>query len=266
MTGTFLHLSDLHLTRPGQLVSGIDSLRNVREVMAYIGEHDIAPSFVVVSGDLSNDGSPESYAVLAGILAELPSELPILLALGNHDDRTAFGRVILGQEGGDGLTRYHYSQTVDGLRVIVLDSLVPGQDAGALGPEQIAWLDRELQESAPAETLIVLHHCCRLAAPAHHFPAFILRDAPALEEIVARHHERILGVLAGHSHQANAALFGGTLHATAPAILCQLDFFAGETYAPVAGAGFNLCQIQDGQLVVSPVVTSRESWVVGRES
>ncbi len=254
MSSTFLHLSDLHLTRPGQLVSGIDPLRNVREVLAYIGERDIAPSFVVVSGDLSNDGSPESYEVLAEILAELPEELPILLALGNHDDRTAFGRVILGQEGGGDPTRYHYSQTIEGLRVIVLDSLVPGQDAGELGSEQIAWLDRELQASAPAETLIVLHHCCRLAAPAHHFPQFILRDAPAMEEIVARHHERIIGVLAGHSHQANAALFGGTLHVTAPAILCQLDFFAGESYTPVAGPGFNFCQLRDDQLVVSPVL------------
>jgi len=253
VTGTFLHLSDLHLTRPGQLVSGIDSLRNLRRVMAYIGQRDIAPSFVVVSGDLSNDGSQESYEVLAGILAELPNELPILLALGNHDDRAAFSRVILGQEGG-GQERYHYSQTIGNVCVIVLDSLVPGQDAGALGPDQIAWLDRELQESAPAETLIVLHHCCRLAAPAHHFPAFILGDAPALEDIVSHHHERIIGVLAGHSHQANAAPFGGTLHVTAPAILCQLDFFAGETYTPVAGSGFNLCQIQHGQLVVSPVL------------
>jgi hypothetical protein len=62
-----------------------------------------------------------------------------------------------------------------------------------------------------------------------------------------------LGVFAGHSHQNNAAPFGGTLHATAPAVLCQLDFFAGEKYEPISGSGFNLCQLEDRQVVVNPV-------------
>jgi hypothetical protein len=98
----------------------------------------------------------------------------------------------------------------------------------------------------------VLHHCCRLAGPAHHYPDFILRDAAELEALVARHRGQVLGVLAGHSHQANSAPFGGTLYATAPSVLCQLDFFAGEQYVPIPGAGFNLCRIDDGQLVVHP--------------
>ncbi|MDF3039470.1 MAG: hypothetical protein K0Q71_2176, partial [Thermomicrobiales bacterium] len=65
---------------------------------------------------------------------------------------------------------------------------------------------------------------------------------------------QIAGVLAGHSHQANAAPFAGTLHATAPAVLVQLDFFAGEEYVPVPGSGFNVCQVDETGLVVSPVL------------
>ncbi|HLL50785.1 MAG TPA: metallophosphoesterase [Thermomicrobiales bacterium] len=250
---TFLHLSDLHLAPPGQLVGDIDSMRQMQDVVARIRQLDISPEFIILSGDLSDDGSAASYEVVKGVLAELGgTDTPVLVALGNHDDRAAFRRVILGEAKPDGQEQYCYSQLIDGLRVIVLDSLIPGQDSGALGAAQLGWLEDELQPAAPRGTLIVLHHCCRLASPAHHYPAFIPRDVAELEAIVARHRGEVLGVLAGHSHQANAAPFGGTLYATAPAVLCQLDFFNGEKYTPIPGAGFNLCRIDDDQLVVHP--------------
>jgi Icc protein len=254
---TFLHLSDLHLAPAGRLVNGIDARQQVRDVLARIRQLDVAPAFVVVSGDLSDDGSAASYEVVQGLLEELGGEnMPVLLALGNHDDRATFRRTVLGQDGADGREPYCYSQSIDGLRVVVLDSQIPGEDGGALGEAQLAWLEAEVQRPAPRGTLIVVHHCCRLAGPTHHYPAFILRDAAALEALVARHRGQVLGVLAGHSHQANAAPFGDTVHVTAPAVLCQLDFFSGETFTPVSGGGFNLCQIRDGQLVVHPVLVS----------
>ena len=253
----FLQLSDLHLAPPGTLLAGVDPMRQMRSVLARIERLEVAPAFIVVSGDLTDDGSAESYEVVNEVLKELGGGVtPVLLALGNHDDRATFRRVVLGEERADDQDPYCYSQLVDGLRVIVLDSSIPGDIGGALGAAQLDWLDDELQMPAPRGNLIVLHHPCRLAGPAHHYPAFIVREAAALEAMVARHQDRVVGVLAGHSHQANSAPFGGTLHATAPAVLCQLDFFAGEQFTPVPGSGFNLCQIDDGGLIVHPVLLS----------
>ena len=252
---TFLHLSDLHITPPGRLVHGIDPLPQVRRVLGRIRALDVEPAFVVVSGDLTDDGSAESYEVFREVLRQIgDGDTPVLLALGNHDDRATFRRVVLGQEDGEDEQPYCYGQTIDGLRVIVLDSVIPGATAGALGAAQLAWLEEELRSPAPRRTLIVLHHPCRLAGPAHHYPDFIVREAAVLEPLVAHHRDQIAGVLAGHSHQANAAPFAGTLHATAPAVLVQLDFFAGEEYVPVPGSGFNVCQVDETGLVVSPVL------------
>lgn len=257
MSMTFLHLSDLHLTPPGRLLTGIDPMRQLRAVLARMARLAVAPAFIVISGDLTDDGSAASYAVVNEVLTELGEEgTPVLLALGNHDDRSSFRRVVLGEEGSDGAGPYCFSRLIDGLRVIVLDSTIPGEASGALGTGQLAWLEGEVQLPAARGNLIVLHHPCRLAGPVHHYPAFIVREAAALEALVARHHERVVGVLAGHTHQANSAPFGGTLHATAPAVLCQLDFFAGPEYRPVPGAGFNLCQLDDSGLIVSPVLLS----------
>jgi 3',5'-cyclic-AMP phosphodiesterase len=254
---TFLQLSDLHLVPPGTLLAGVDPMRQMRSVLARIERLDVSPAFIVVSGDLTDDGSAESYEVVNEVLTELAGGgTPVLLALGNHDDRATFRRVVLGEEGAGDAEPYCYSQLVDGLRVIVLDSAIPGDVGGALGEAQLAWLEDALGTPASRGNLIVLHHPCRLAGPAHHYPAFIVREVAALEAMVARHRDRVVGILAGHSHQANSAPFGGTVHATAPAVLCQLDFFAGEEYTPVPGGGFNLCQIDDGGLIVHPVLLS----------
>jgi 3',5'-cyclic AMP phosphodiesterase CpdA len=253
VTITFLQLSDLHLAPPGQFLAGVDPIRQMRDVLARIKQLDVTPAFIVVSGDLSDDGSAESYEVLNEVLQELGAGgTPVLLALGNHDDRSTFHRVVLREVHSGNEGAYHHSQEIDGLRVIVLDSTIPGNVGGALGAKQLAWLEAQLGEPAARGNLIVLHHPCRLAGPAHHYPAFIVREAADLEAIVACHEDRIVGVLAGHSHQANSAPFGGTLHVTAPAVLCQLDYFAGEHYVPIPGAGFNLCRIDDGPLVVHP--------------
>ena len=255
MSMTFVQLSDLHLAPPGRLIAGVDPMRQMGSVLARIERLEVAPAFIVVSGDLADDGSAESYEVVNDVLTGLGSGVtPVLLALGNHDDRATFCRVVLGENRIDDQGPYCHSQLIDGLRVIVLDSTIPGDVGGALGEAQLAWLEDELRMPAPRGNLIVLHHPCRLAGPAHHYPAFIVRESAALEAIVARHRDRVIGVLAGHSHQANSAPFGGTLHATAPAVLCQLDFFAGDEYTPIPGSGFNLCQTDDGGLIVHPVL------------
>jgi Icc protein len=255
VTITFLQLSDLHLAPPGQLLAGIDPIRQMRSVLARINQLDVTPAFIVISGDLTDNGSAESYEVVNQVLQELGAgTTSIFLALGNHDDRATFRQIVLRAERSDDQSPYHHSQVIDGLRVIVLDSTIPGDVGGALGATQLSWLQAQLDELAPRGNLIVLHHPCRLAGPVRHYPAFILRDAAALEAMVARHQDRIVGVLAGHTHQANSAPFGGTLHATAPAVLRQLDSFAGEQYTTVPGGGFNLCQLDANGLTIHPVL------------
>jgi 3',5'-cyclic AMP phosphodiesterase CpdA len=248
----FLHLSDLHLTPPGGRVIGADPRQRVERVLARLRDLAPAPTGIIISGDLSDDGSVASYEVVKEVVASLGSDgTPVLLALGNHDDRATFRRVVLGQDGAEDTSPYCYSQTIDGLRVIVLDSTIPGDEGGAVGAAQLAWLDAELQHPAPRGSLIVLHHCCRLVAAPSSVARFVLRDVDELEAVVARHD--VVGVLAGHSHQANSARFGGALYATAPAVLYQLDFLPDGAMTPVDASGGNRCQLRDGQLIVQPV-------------
>jgi Icc protein len=146
----FLHLSDLHLAPPGQRVVGIDPMRQMRSVLARMARLAEAPAFIVVSGDLTENGSAASYAVVNEVLIELGGGgTPLLVALGNHDDRAAFRRVVLGEKRADDQGPYCYSRLIDGLRVIVLDSTIPGHPSGSVDAAQQAWLEEELQLPAP---------------------------------------------------------------------------------------------------------------------
>ena len=64
----FLQLSDLHLAQPGTPVVGIDPIRQMQSVLGRITQLEVAPAFIVVSGDLTEDGSAASYEVVNAVL------------------------------------------------------------------------------------------------------------------------------------------------------------------------------------------------------
>ena len=60
---TFIHISDLHLAPRGHLINGFDPTQQMRLVIDRIRELEVTPDFLVVSGDLTDDGSRESYGI-----------------------------------------------------------------------------------------------------------------------------------------------------------------------------------------------------------
>src|SRR5207244_6145260 len=114
-------------------LAGHDTTANLRAVLAAVRGFGWRVDFYVLSGDLTRDGEAEAYARLKGLLAEIDAfGVPVLLSLGNHDDRGAFRRIILGEAPGDPTRPYYYSRRIGDLRVVMLDSLVPGEAHGEI--------------------------------------------------------------------------------------------------------------------------------------
>lgn len=159
---SFIHLTDTHfLPGPDDRLHGIDPAANLRRAIARIRAMAVTPACIVISGDLSNDGESASYHHLRAALAELDATfgVPLLLALGNHDRRVPFRRIILGEaNAADESERHYYSRRIGDIGFIVLDSLDTGAIGGLLGAEQLAWLDNELREPAPGGTVVIVHH------------------------------------------------------------------------------------------------------------
>ena len=251
---TFVHLSDTHIVPAGEIAYDTDTAQNLRNVAQRIREMELDPACFIFSGDLTNHGEPESYEHLTAIVEEefRPFGVPVLLGLGNHDSRLPFRRVVLGESDAiDEREQHFYSTVVRGLKVIMLDSLVAGQVHGYLGEQQLAWLDDELDQAGLGGQVVVLHHPS-LPRGVPRPNDYLLSDREAFGEVLARHD--VLAVLCGHSHVPTFGLFGGTLHVAAPATAYQLDPSIREGGRGLEGAGFNICTVRDGRLMVNPVM------------
>jgi Icc protein len=251
---TFVHLSDTHIVPAGEIAYDTDTARNLRSVAQRIREMALDPACFVFSGDLTNHGEPESYEHLIAIVEQefRPFGVPVLLGLGNHDSRLPFRRVVLGEaDATDEREQHYYSTVARGLKVIMLDSLVPGQVHGYLGEEQLAWLDQELDDVGPGGQVVVLHHPS-LPRGVPRPNDYLLSDREAFGEVLARH--EVMAVLCGHSHVPTFGLFAGTLHVAAPATAYQLDPSIREGGRGLEGAGFNICTVRNGRLMVNPVM------------
>ena len=81
--------------------------------------------------------------------------VPLYLALGNHDSRPYFREGYLEEEPTE--ESYYYSVMESGLRLIVLNTQVPGSNEGHLDEERLEWRGR-LSPLLPEGSIIVLHH------------------------------------------------------------------------------------------------------------
>lgn len=235
-------ISDLHI---GASENGVDPVPRLEAVVEAIRSLPDRVDAVLVSGDLTDDGAEESYAVARALLERL--EVPLHVLPGNHDDR---GRIRQAFDlPGTGDEPVNYSRDVGELRVVVLDSNVPGQDPGAFPPAQLQWLDRELGAEPARPTLLAMHHT-PLATGIREWDEINLLapEREALAEVVARH-PQLRGIVAGHLHRVAASALAGCPVLSVPSTYWQArPDFHGESVEFASTSGFALHVLLDGEL------------------
>jgi len=209
-------ISDLHIRPAGSLAYGIS------ETNLY-AEHAVnallrlapQPDCVLVTGDLTDCGLDEEYAILTALFARLP--MPVYCIPGNHDRREPF-RQAFARDGylpEDGLL--NYVAACGPVRIIALDSLAPGKSHGELLPEALTFLEAALRAAPDAPTLIMLHHPPFDTGIGHMDCQRLLVGDTALAHIVARA-PQVQRVLCGHLHRSIQVRFANTLCQTAPSV------------------------------------------------
>lgn len=237
-----VQLSDLHI---GGSENGIDPVPRLEAVIEAVRSLPNKPDAVLVSGDLTDDGAVESYRVARELLGRL--ELPLHVLPGNHDDRgrirEAFGLPGAGEEPVD------YSVAVGDLRLVVFDSIVPGQDPGDFPPERLRRLDEELRAEPEAPTLLAMHHA-PLATGIREWDEINLlaSQREALAEVVARH-PQLRAITGGHLHRIAASTLAGVPVLSAPSTYWQArPDFEREDVEFLDAPGFALHVLLDGEL------------------
>jgi len=211
-------ISDMHVKAEGELLYGrLDTPAYLARAIAHICALDPAPDIVIASGDLVESGKAEEYAHLKRLLSPLP--MPIYLMPGNHDSRDAMRECFPEHSYLPSSGFLHYTIETAPLRLIALDSLVPGRTHGALCPGRLDWLKSQLAES-DRPTVIAVHHPpfdCGIAA----FDGERLNEGgQELAELVRRH-PNVERVMCGHVHRPIQLRWAGTMASIAPSTAHQ---------------------------------------------
>lgn len=223
---TLVQLSDPHVVAPGRrFLDRIDTAARLAQAVAAVQRLDPPADAVVVTGDLVEAGAPAEYARVRALLA--PLACPVYLLPGNHDDPAALRAACADQPWmaapADPALAKHilYDALVGALRLVVLDTVVPGAPHGALCPARLAWLDRTLAAAPGVPTLVALHHPPFATGIAHMDAMGLLEGAAGLDAVLRRH-PQVERLLCGHLHRPIQARFGGTLALTAPGTAHQI--------------------------------------------
>lgn len=240
-------LSDLHL---GANWEGVDPQPRLEQVIEAVRALPNPVDAVVVSGDLTAAGSEADSLLARRLLDRL--EVPVHVLPGNHDLRgtlrQAFGLP------GEGEEPIDYSVEVGELRLIVLDSIVPGEDRGALGAEQLRWLDAELGKEPGRPAILAMHHPpLSTGIPDWDGINLVAPEREALAEVVGRH-PQLRAIVGGHLHRIASSALAGCPVLSVPSTYLQIlpDFdpvaFEDEDAAFWTDPpGFALHVLRDGE-------------------
>ncbi len=237
-------ISDPHLGEPP--IGGAKPKKCLREVVAAIEALPHPVDAILVTGDLAEHADPKEYALAAELIGALG--VPFHVLPGNKDDRATMRRVF--GLPGEADAPLDYAVELGPLRLVVVDSTIPGEDRGDFEPAQLEWLDAELA-SAPEQPTIVAMHQPPLVTGMADWDGVIMAaaDRAALAAVIERH-PQVRAIVGGHLHRIAAGALAGRPVVVAPSTFAQArpNFETEKVKLRDHFRGFLLHVLRDGEL------------------
>jgi len=258
---TIAHISDTHFLAEGApLFGSVTTEKNLRRALEQLARSGVRPEALVFTGDLADLGEPDAYKRLRAIVEPVAEELgaQVVWVMGNHDERLHYSRELFDLEGTEAPQDRVYD--IGGLRIVSLDTTVPGYHHGELEPAQLEWLTGILATPAPHGTLIAVHHP-PIPEPLLWAMAMLeLEGQSAFAEVVRG--TDVIGILGGHLHYTTHSLFAGIPVSVAAATCYTMDLADGAKLLSGVDANqaFNIVSVYESQVVhtVIPLLSANE--------
>ena len=242
-----VQLSDLHLREGSE---GLEPADRLARAVSRVAALEPRPRAVLVSGDLVDEPSRSAYAQARELLETL--ELPLHAIPGNHDDRDMLRECFGPASPVAGPVCF--AAACGPLRLVGLDTAIPGHAGGRLGAEQLEWLAATLAQEPDTPTLLALHHP-PVATGVRSMDAIALDggDSAALELLLGSH-AQVRAITCGHVHTAMVTSFAGRALLICPSTnsAVRLDLRAREDipFTPAEQPlGFAVHVLASGRLV-----------------
>ena len=185
-----IQITDCHLfaSKQAQLV-GLTTQVSFDAVLSQIKQDKIEADLILVTGDLSQDGSDAAYQRCFKALAEFA--VPQIWIPGNHDQRAPMER--LAASAMVSVKQFAHWQ------IVALDSHIEGKVPGYLGAKELSILKASLKQHPEKFTLVTCHH-----PPIKIGSAWLdsqrLKNGDELLKIMTSHTKETV-LLWGHIHQ-----------------------------------------------------------------
>lgn len=258
-THVVAHLSDPHLLADTLQHGVVDTVAHLEAALARLGRLPTPPQALVFTGDLADKAEPAAYRRLREVVEPAAAAIgaEVVWVMGNHDERATYAETLYGATSDDPQDRVH---DVAGLRIVALDSTMPGWHHGAFSDDQLAWLADVLAEPAPHGTLLAMHHP-PIPVPMLRLGELIeLHDQPRLAEVVEGTDVR--GILGGHFHFTSWSTFAGVPVSVASATCYTLEPAPNRRLLSGVDAhqAFTMLHLYDDRVVhsVVPAVEAEE--------
>ncbi|PLR32981.1 metallophosphoesterase [Chimaeribacter arupi] len=209
----------------------------------------IKPDALVLTGDVIDNNWSEGYEKVSACVHN--RTWPTFVLPGNADDSTGI-RAMSGRRAGSPATAddaLHFVAELSGIRLIGLDSTLPGSPAGSVS-EHLRWLEHTLHTGGVTPSILFLHHhVFHSGIPT--LDQIMCRDAEKLGALLRRHPRRPIAIATGHVHRPMAGNLAGI-----PAYICgsicpaNPVWFGSDTVPPADDPpSLMLYRFADGALV-----------------
>ena len=249
-THVIAHISDTHLLGGSRkLFSRVDVKKNLTDLLERLRATGMTFDALVFTGDLADVAEPEAYRWIRGQVEPIAQELGarVIWVMGNHDERAPYARELFDEES-DG-SPHDRVYDINGLRIISLDSTVPGYHHGDLEDSQLDWLAAELAIPAKHGTVLALHHPpIRSHNPLVRMIELFRQDR--LEKVLRGSDVRT--ILGGHLHYSTFGTFAGIPVAVASATCYTVDMGTSKDSLMTAvdgGQSIQLVHVYDDTVV-----------------
>jgi Icc protein len=222
-----VQISDMHVSAPGKLFGGrSDSRASFERAISRVLDLDPKPDLILLTGDLAETGAPAEYDFIAAQLKRV--SCPVVAIPGNHDLRDEMLRklplCVTEQNGG------HLSIINDDfpLRIIGLDTIIPGEIHGEICERRLAWLSETLLSGSGKPALIAMHHPPFTTGMRAMDNYGIKRGRDEFTALVKEHAKDICGIVCGHAHRSIVANIAGVPVLLSPASSLAFELYLGE--------------------------------------
>ncbi len=206
-----VQLTDIHLLPHAQdRLLGVRPSETLNKVLADILRLQRQPDLVIVTGDLTDDGSAAAYVRLRSMLQSL--QVKVLVLPGNHDDVAALDEHLTTDQ-----IQHRETYAHGDWGIVCLNSQIVGESHGAINPLA---LDRCLASAKSKPNwpfIFCFHHT--LIKPCLSASCQLEQREYIITQL--QKHPNIKLVLAGHTHTAAQRQFGSFSAFTTPSTLLQ---------------------------------------------